>query len=305
MKKIKLTLSVTLLLIVVNVLLNATGISFLKTPVGAKAIAFGSAFTAIADDPSAVYWNPAGLAQLQNINIYLSKHLLSLDRSFTFLTVTKSDLLWFDAVSISLIHGSTSKLKQYDINNNFIKEFSDNNIACIFSVAKKISQVYYGGNLKLIYQDILDENSIGLGIDLGLLYTKDKLRLGLVLQDPYTFTKWESGHIDTTPIKLRLGIGYLISNSITVAGNLERTNTTDITKISAGLEAKLPIGLAVRCLIPLDILLPFGTTPTVAFENLFAIGVGFNLWKITLDYTYKVDTFKVFDSHLISLNLRF
>ncbi len=35
---------------------------FLKIGAGAKAVAMGEAFIAIADDPSALYWNPAGIA---------------------------------------------------------------------------------------------------------------------------------------------------------------------------------------------------------------------------------------------------
>lgn len=37
---------------------------FLTISQGARATAMGSAFVAIADDPSAVYWNPAGIARL-------------------------------------------------------------------------------------------------------------------------------------------------------------------------------------------------------------------------------------------------
>jgi hypothetical protein len=40
--------------------------------IGARAISMSGAFTAIADDASAVYWNPAGLAQLTENQIYLS-----------------------------------------------------------------------------------------------------------------------------------------------------------------------------------------------------------------------------------------
>ena len=37
---------------------------FLKIGIGARASGMGGAFVAVADDPSAVFWNPAGLARL-------------------------------------------------------------------------------------------------------------------------------------------------------------------------------------------------------------------------------------------------
>jgi len=40
--------------------------------IGARAVSMGGAFTAVADDASAVFWNPAGLAQLTDNQIYLS-----------------------------------------------------------------------------------------------------------------------------------------------------------------------------------------------------------------------------------------
>ncbi len=42
------------------------GAQFLKIGIGARATALGGSFVAIADDPSAVYWNPAGIARLRN-----------------------------------------------------------------------------------------------------------------------------------------------------------------------------------------------------------------------------------------------
>src|SRR5687768_12865197 len=39
-----------------------TGFAFLTLPAGARAAALGGAFTSVADDPSAVFWNPAGIA---------------------------------------------------------------------------------------------------------------------------------------------------------------------------------------------------------------------------------------------------
>ena len=38
------------------------GFAFLKLGVGARAMGMGSAYVAVADDPTALHWNPAGLA---------------------------------------------------------------------------------------------------------------------------------------------------------------------------------------------------------------------------------------------------
>lgn len=46
--------------------------SDLEIGIGARAISMSGAFTAVADDASAVFWNPAGLAQLADNQIYLS-----------------------------------------------------------------------------------------------------------------------------------------------------------------------------------------------------------------------------------------
>lgn len=48
--------------------LLASGISK-PSPVGAKAIGMGGAFVAVADDPTAIYWNPAGLMQLEGTRV--------------------------------------------------------------------------------------------------------------------------------------------------------------------------------------------------------------------------------------------
>ncbi|MFA6542771.1 MAG: UPF0164 family protein, partial [Bacteroidota bacterium] len=43
---------------------GTTAGTFLEIPVGARAIALGSAYSGIADDASSLYWNPAGAARL-------------------------------------------------------------------------------------------------------------------------------------------------------------------------------------------------------------------------------------------------
>jgi len=46
--------------------------TFLRIGVGARAVGLGESFVAVANDPSAIYWNPAGLASLQRQEVALS-----------------------------------------------------------------------------------------------------------------------------------------------------------------------------------------------------------------------------------------
>lgn len=46
-----------------------TGFAFLRLGVGARAMGLGSAYVALADDPTAIYWNPAGLAAISGTQV--------------------------------------------------------------------------------------------------------------------------------------------------------------------------------------------------------------------------------------------
>jgi long-subunit fatty acid transport protein len=51
---------------------GTTSGQFLKIGVGARAVGLGESFVAVANDPSAIYWNPAGLASMQRQELALS-----------------------------------------------------------------------------------------------------------------------------------------------------------------------------------------------------------------------------------------
>ncbi len=51
--------------------------------VGARAEALGGAFVAIADDPSALYWNPAGITQIKSIALQVTKTDWFVDTDFS------------------------------------------------------------------------------------------------------------------------------------------------------------------------------------------------------------------------------
>jgi len=58
--------------------------TFLKIGVGARPVAMGEAFVAVANDPSTIYWNPAGLAGLQRKEVTFSHTEWPADVSYDF-----------------------------------------------------------------------------------------------------------------------------------------------------------------------------------------------------------------------------
>ena len=50
---------------------------------GAKSIAMGGAFTAVSDDYSAVFWNPAGLSQIKKMEFFAGLSHLGYDNKAT------------------------------------------------------------------------------------------------------------------------------------------------------------------------------------------------------------------------------
>ena len=67
-------LSIILLFISFNIYAqfaeDATELLDLQYGFGAKGVSMGTAFTGVADDYSAIYWNPAGLAQIRKMEFY-------------------------------------------------------------------------------------------------------------------------------------------------------------------------------------------------------------------------------------------
>lgn len=58
------------------VIAGTIGASPVDLMIGARGFAFGGAYVSIADDPSAAYWNPAGLSQIKGISLMESNWIL-------------------------------------------------------------------------------------------------------------------------------------------------------------------------------------------------------------------------------------
>lgn len=189
-----LILVITTIIVFVNIPSHATtnvgtaGAQFLKIGPGARVDSLGGAFSAIANDVTTIYWNPAGLSQLSKLSFsdthtiwladvrynYLAcaipiEHVGTLGTSITFLNVPDTEIttlaqpdgtgLWYSAwdTAVSLAYA---------------RELYHEESGARLSI---------GINTKYIHQQIHRESANGVAIDVGTLYHTGwrSLRIGM------------------------------------------------------------------------------------------------------------------------------
>jgi long-chain fatty acid transport protein len=79
LRSLRITLAATLTFVAAS----AFGAGFLIPEQGAKASSMSGAFAATADDPSAIFYNPAGLAQQRHMTAYAGTTLINFTNEFT------------------------------------------------------------------------------------------------------------------------------------------------------------------------------------------------------------------------------
>jgi len=187
--------------------------SFLKIGAGARAIALGGAFVAVADDASAGYWNPAGLAQLPGPVISLADRVPAMDTDYAHLAFA-SPIWRLGFLGLSTIYYSCGDVGMYDSHGVNIGTLTDREAALILSYAYSLNQLSLGANAKYVYQDMADEyvsaTSDGIGADISVLYkVYESLIIGAVFHSKYKMTRDTDGTISgEAPLNISAGVHY-------------------------------------------------------------------------------------------------
>lgn len=139
---------------------------------GARSMAMGGAFTGLADDASAAYFNPAGLAFLDEHQLMVMHAPLFVDSNYNFLSSAHpfGDKYGAVAISDSLLLSSDFQIR--DKFNNKTGNDSFNHNAVFASYAHKLfgQKLAAGVNAKFIQQKVASLSDNALGLDLGVLY---------------------------------------------------------------------------------------------------------------------------------------
>lgn len=164
---------------------GTTAAPFLNISQGARATAMGSAFVAVADDPSTVFWNPAGVARLpQNTAMFDHTNWFA-DISYNFASAT-INIGDFGALGASFIASDISDMRVTTIDepNGTGERFTVSDVAFSLTWAYNITENFtIGFNPKVIYQNIWKMSDYAFALDIGVLYNTpfDGIVLGMAI----------------------------------------------------------------------------------------------------------------------------
>jgi hypothetical protein len=145
---------------------------FLKIGVGGRATAMGDAFVAIANDVSALYWNPAGLAQFSENQVMFSHNQWVVDINHDFIGAVYhlDDANTFGVSLTSLSMDEMKVTTEYaPFGTGEYFGFSDIGIAVSYS-RKMTDQFSFGGTVRYIEESLDKLKMRGVMIDLGTYY---------------------------------------------------------------------------------------------------------------------------------------
>ena len=221
MKKLKIILLVSLAIILliptayakINSNAGTTAYSFLKIGVGARALGMGGAFVGLADDQSALYFNPAGLTQIccRSFTTSYNNYLTDIQSGFIGYIHPYDENTRF-GISINYFnHGSFDKI---DENGNNIGTFGAADFALIATYAQRVNPlISLGINAKFILEKIDNYTSDALALDVGVFHKSKakRIQVGAVVQNlGYQLKGFSEGHKESLPVEVKVGISHYV-----------------------------------------------------------------------------------------------
>lgn len=209
---------------------GVTAADFLMLPVGARASSMGEAFVALANDSSAIFWNPAGITSM----------------SWTELSATYS--AWIDGVSvgnlccavplgkdsglgIGVTYLDSGSMEKTDAGENVTGSYSSGDIASTVGYARKVADdLSLGCSVKYISEKIDAVSGTGFAADAGGLYSTKMADLPVTLGVAATNfgPKMGPGEKSDLPSALRAGAAVnVVKDVLTFSGEITSYQKSD------------------------------------------------------------------------------
>ena len=162
---------------------GTTAASFLKIGVGARSVGMGGAYTAVSDDISAVYWNPAGLGFMNSTEASFN-HVdwiagIKYDNAALAIPVEGVGTL---GISFTSLNVGEMEVTTTNLPEGTGERFSAGGTLMGISYAKNLIDIFsIGFNAKFVREYVYNESAQTIAFDFGTMYVApvlNGLRLG-------------------------------------------------------------------------------------------------------------------------------
>ncbi len=324
---------------VINFSLNAqtiktgtTASQILKINVGPRAIGMGGAYTAISNDITAMYWNPAGTANIQYNEAFFNHTAMFADINYDYAAIA-SNLSNFGTVGafVSILSSIDQMMVRTEELPEGTGEFFDAGAIVIgLNYGRYLTENFaIGFNFKYINEYIWNESATGFGVDIGTMYkipVLNELRIAASISN--FGTKMQLAGRDITTI-IESGAGN--SNLINTNLELDKFDLPLLFRFGVSSDVvrseESRLTLSVDAIHPNDHTEYLNTGMEYAWENIIFVRAGYNslfekdsekgltlgfglqhriidLLKVSLDYAYQ-DFGRLTEIHYFSIGVKF
>jgi len=158
---------------------------FLEIGVGARAVGMGGAFVATANDATALYWNPGGLAQLSRPEVVFVHADWIADTRLDFAGVILPLGRWGTlGASVTSLSMDDMRVTTVEMPGGTGEYFTAGDLALGLSYGFSVTDRFsFGFTAKYVYEHIWKESAWAVALDLGTLFVTDfhGLRIGASL----------------------------------------------------------------------------------------------------------------------------
>ena len=173
---------------------GTTAAQFLKIGVGARALAMGGAYSAVSNDATALYWNPAGLSAMKKNEILLDHQDWILDIDLDFIGGSYKTPFGTIGAAISTMYMGEMEVTTTHDPEGTGEKFNAGSIMGQLTFSKSLTDRFsFGVSTKIIRESIYNSRASGIAIDLGTLYNTQipGLTMGMSISNYGTKMKME------------------------------------------------------------------------------------------------------------------
>ncbi len=289
---------------------GTTAAPFLEFSVGSRATAMGGAYTAVANDATALYWNPAGISSIPTGEVTFNylKWLAGMTFTFTGGVLNAGS---FGAFGLSITSLATPDMvvRTVDEPEGLGTRFDAGDLAIGLTYARQLTDRFsFGSTFKFIQRRIWHMSANGIAMDFGVLYTMpwDRVKMGMSILnfgsklqirgvDALVFTDIDPSkagnntavlaHLRTKtwslPILFKFGLAYTVLNNhynhIIVSGDFLHPNNN---------YESANIGMEYAFLNRFFLRLGYNSLFLKESENGLTFGLGVLYQRINMGYSY-------------------